>query len=232
MVRSRIGRVRRGSLLLAAALLLAACGTDAAGGPAGDASPGASADGAAGGTASRPGAESGDAPTPQPEGPCDPPVRPGEDRVRLGGAGWDPAGYPLEPPVAPPAGACLRLAFDLPLDPGDAGPYGARLWNYALAAGTDVAALCRDALRSLEQAGPVGVDGDPCAPFRSELARPDGGVEVARSHRFDALTVEDVLVTVVASAVEDGAACDVDPLERSGPLPDCLTLLVGYRRAG
>lgn len=229
MILSSVGR---GGLLLAAALMLVACGTDASGGPAGDAPPRTSADGAAGGAGSGSGAGSGDAPTPQPVGRCDPTVRPGDDRVVMGGAGWDSAGYPLEPLLAPPMGSCLRIAFDVPLDSGDAGPYGARLWTYALAAGTDVEMLCRDALRILQQAGPVGVDGDPCAPFRVETARSDGGVEVARSHRFDALTTEDVLVTVVASEVEDAAGCDADPGEESGPMPDCLTLLVGFRRVG
>jgi hypothetical protein len=227
-----LSRVGRGGLLLAAALSLVACGTDASGGPAGEAPPRVSADGAAGGAASGSGAGSGDAATSQPVGRCDPTVRPGDDRVVMGGAGWDSAGYPLEPPIAPPMGSCLRIAFDAPLDTGDAGTYGARLWSYALAAGTDVELLCRDALRTLQQAGPVGVGGDPCAPFRYEAGRSDGGVEVTRSHRFDALTTEDVLVTVVASEVEDAAACDADPGEESGPTPDCLTLLVGFRRVG
>jgi len=163
---------------------------------------------------------------------CDPTVHAIDQRVQIGAAGWDASGYPLDPPVTPPPGSCLRFVDDVPLEPGDPQPYGARLWRYALPTGVDIEKLCTSALRALQDAGPVGLNPDPCVPtpstgLASGSGLPDGDPIV--THRFDARRLDDVVVTVIVLATTSD--CSGDPEEGpTGELQDCITLVVGFRR--
>jgi hypothetical protein len=162
-------------------------------------------------------------------GPCDPTVRTVDARVQIGAAGWDASDYPLEPPVAPPPGSCIRSVNDVPLDVGEPGPFGPRLWYYALAPGSDVEALCAAALVTLEADDPAGMNPDPCVPMVAPSTDPRLGSIV--SHRFDVLRQDSVVVTVITAASTTG--CEAEPEEQTDDeQPDCLTMLVGFLRYG
>ncbi len=161
-------------------------------------------------------------------GACDETVRVDDVRVQVGAAGWDASEYPLQPPIAPPPGACIRFVGDVPLEPGDPARFGPRLWLYALPAGTDAVALCTAALRELEADRPAIMNLDLCAPTLMDTGQA-GGSDQTLDHRLDVLRRDDVVVTFATSERE--TECTADPEEQSADdALDCITLLIGFQQ--